>query len=449
MKKQFLSFSLLAASVLLISCVKQVTTPEPAPVNDPTFTDMKVPADFDWKMTQNVTANFTSAHQTLVFVSLPDGAEPFASFFVGGGLAPMTLNIPTADNKLIVRYQKEDGLSAPVELSVMAGAVSYAVPSDSKVVTDVAPQSAAASRAAKGSAKSGYITIPSSGWGTLMFEDLYPNYGDYDFNDMVINYNIKVNPGKNNMISNAIITVRVAAVGGLLPYDFYIQLNGVRSSNVNPNDCFAQAVKNASGAVSVEKLSENKNDGHFACKVSGIKANKKLGNSKSYVINTSPNQELKADEMVSAEVQIFFTEPVDARLVSEYGRVNFFIAQDMGTTEGASFGSLLHEIHCAGYAPSSHGDQLYATLQNSGDAKGGVQSYTSKTNLVWAIDIPMDIPHMYECNIYRPVEANGKKVKKSCFIHAYYDFQAWAESGGKTNTDWYKNYLPELLVPLK
>ncbi|MEG1897367.1 MAG: DUF4842 domain-containing protein, partial [Mucinivorans sp.] len=122
---------------------------------------------------------------------------------------------------------------------------------------------------------------------------------------------------------------------------------------------------------------------------------------------------------------------------------------DMGTSAGASFGSLLHEIHCAGYMPSSHGEQLFKTLQNSGDAKEGKQSYTSKANLVWAIDIPMDIPHMYECNIYRPVEANGKKVKKSCFIHAYYDFQAWAESGGKTNTDWYKNYLPELLVPLK
>ncbi len=50
--------------------------------------------------------------------------------------------------------------------------------------------------------------------------------------------------------------------------------------------------------------------------------------------------------------------------------------------------------------------------------------YTSNSNLIWAINVPTDIPHTYE---------------KADFLEAYPHFKDWATSGGNQNKDWYEN----------
>ncbi|MEG1934552.1 MAG: DUF4842 domain-containing protein, partial [Rikenellaceae bacterium] len=69
------------------------------------------------------------------------------------------------------------------------------------------------------------------------------------------------------------------------------------------------------------------------------------------------------------------------------------------------------------------GKDHYDLLQkNSNVTDKSTDYYFSNTHLVWAISVPIVIPHAYE----------GKK-----FTETYLHFQEWAESGGANYADWY------------
>ncbi|MEG0795796.1 MAG: LruC domain-containing protein [Odoribacter sp.] len=448
MKKIFVSLILLMVTTLLISCIKQEGVDTQTSDNNDLTTAI-IPTDFNWKMTQNITTNFTSvAHKTMVFVSLPDANAPFSSFLVGAGIPPMTLDIPTNYSKLKVQYQKEDGLSTPVELQVMANAVSYAVPADSKEVIEF-PQAVAYSKA-NDTGKPVSTIIPATGWGTLMFEDLYPAIGDYDFNDLVINYKIELLPFGMNNVGALTATFRVAAVGGSLPFEFYMQLDNVLGSNVgyeingiNGGNFNVSGIKNSPDpkAIKIEKFAINKNDDPVAFSIKGIKANKKYPNAAG-TLNVTKGKELLSDELVEFKVKIVFENFVALEEFTK-GQINFFIAQNNPFPNSGNvpsgFGAKLYEIHCNGYRPTYQGEVLYDYLKkNSNITNACKQSYTSNSNLVWAINIPDNILHTYECQTF-VTNANGKKVKEYNFTNAYPNFKAWAESGGASNKDWYKD----------
>ncbi len=57
-----------------------------------------------------------------------------------------------------------------------------------------------------------------------MFEDLWPAYGDYDFNDLVVNYKMQLYPNNKNMVKEMILGIRVKAIGGSLPYDLCLAI---------------------------------------------------------------------------------------------------------------------------------------------------------------------------------------------------------------------------------
>ncbi|MEG1607329.1 MAG: LruC domain-containing protein [Mucinivorans sp.] len=445
MNKTTLSISvLLFSAALTVSCAKQLSGDGPvAPATS--FTDMVVPSNFDWRMTQNVTTNFTSdAHQTMVYLSMPDASEPFSSFFVGKGVAPMTLSIPTAVDKIKVQYQKEGSLSAAIELPVVAGSISYAVPADSKEVSEI--------HAAAPSSRGGDFrkptnpetVIPAYGMGTLMFEDLYPAYGDYDFNDVVINYSVHLASLSNNknQIDVLTATFRVASLGGTLPFEFYMQLDDVRASNVNKDyGCQVTNSKNARDKVTITKLSLDKSDGPVAFAIGGIKANK---NTNSTLINSLRTQKtLFENQLVEVTVSIIFDKAVDIETLKD-GKINFFIAKEV-----PSDNYQLYEIHCADYAPTSSGEAEYWKCRNKSNLTDKcTQSYTSNTNLVWAINIPTKIQHLYESKVVET--ADGKNKVEYDITDAYPQFKQWATSGGLDCKTWYydKNRNQDMLVPM-
>ena len=70
------------------------------------FTELVVPADFDWKMSENVTCNFTSEHVSKVYVSTGADTAPFASFYVGQDVDQVTLTRFTSNTKRKQDYQQ-------------------------------------------------------------------------------------------------------------------------------------------------------------------------------------------------------------------------------------------------------------------------------------------------------------------------------------------------------
>ena len=65
-----------------------------------------------------------------------------------------------------------------------------------------------------------------------MFEDLWPAYGDYDFNDLVVNYKMQLYPNNKNMVKEMILGIRVKAIGGSLPYDLCLAIKGIKAGEI-------------------------------------------------------------------------------------------------------------------------------------------------------------------------------------------------------------------------
>lgn len=76
------------------------------------------------------------------------------------------------------------------------------------------------------------VYIPNKEWGTIMFEDLWPEYGDFDFNDIVFNYKIQLYLSSANKVAAMLIGFRINAVGGNIPYNLYLQLDKITNSDV-------------------------------------------------------------------------------------------------------------------------------------------------------------------------------------------------------------------------
>ena len=113
----------------------------------------------------------------------------------------VTLNVPAAAKTLYVQYETENGLSAMQELPLLEGVVSYRVPADSKeYIAGVTAIPGSTDEKPNADRKDNVIYYPANGWGTLMFEDLWPEYGDYDLNDLVANFKVQLYIDKKNKV---------------------------------------------------------------------------------------------------------------------------------------------------------------------------------------------------------------------------------------------------------
>ena len=104
MKTKASILALFFLSTIISSCAKKDIEHKEKETTG--FTELVVPADFDWKMSENVTCNFTSEHVSKVYVSTGANTTPFASFYVGQDVDQVKLNIPTYINTLYVKYKR-------------------------------------------------------------------------------------------------------------------------------------------------------------------------------------------------------------------------------------------------------------------------------------------------------------------------------------------------------
>ena len=106
--------------------------------------------------------------------------------------------------------------------------MTYAVPADSEEVETPLAYSAKTNLSRGNGQAVIFYPAQENGWGTLMFEDLWPAYGDYDFNDLVVNYKMQLYPNNKNMVKEMILGIRVKAIGGSLPYDLCLAIKGIK-----------------------------------------------------------------------------------------------------------------------------------------------------------------------------------------------------------------------------
>ena len=242
----------------------------------------------------------------------------------------------------------------------------------------------------------------------LAFEDLWPFRGDYDFNDLVVAYNLNRVTNAQNKITSIIATFKPLAAGASHRLGFGMQfpfstdmVSSVSGTHVNPSKI--ALLSNGCEAGQSKAVLVIFDDVYKELPYPGGSA---IG------VNTTMGQPYV--QPPSIEVLIKFKQPID---IATAGSPPFnpfiFISDNRGK-----------EIHLIDNLPTDKADKsLLGTANDKSNVAAG-RYYRSTQNLPFAIDISYKFDH--------PVE-------KAVITKAYLKFFAWASSGGVNYQDWYKD----------
>jgi LruC domain-containing protein len=235
---------------------------------------------------------------------------------------------------------------------------------------------------------------------SVAFEDLWPAYGDYDFNDFVINLNYQTVTNAQNAVVDVIVKYQIMADGASLDNGFGLVF-----------DTEPAAVESVTGYIKLGNAIVLDPAGYEAghtnetviILVDNINPLMEGG-----MANTIPNG--KYVQTTVNTVTTHFSTPKASIGTPPY---NPFIFVDQVRS---------HEVHLKGSEPTEFADyELFGTDNDDSDPATG-SYYMSPTGLPWGIETPV--------NFNYPIEAAD-------ILTAHLKFAAWAQSSGVEFQDWY------------
>jgi len=245
-------------------------------------------------------------------------------------------------------------------------------------------------------------------FGTLAFEDTWPAKGDYDLNDVVVNYRLNRVTNAANKVVEVIGQFVTRASGASFHNGFGFQLNGIDPANV------VSVSGNKVGNVETFKYETNgleSGQTYANCIVFDdfYAVMKYPGNGP--FINASKDAPFVPYDTVSVTMQ-FKSDIAIADLSVE--KFNFYIISSV-LKKGRGV-----EVHLADGIPTSLADKtLFGTYE---DNSNGTKYYRTANNLPWGINIIQGFDYMFE---------------KISIDKGYPNFIKWAESSGQSYQDWY------------
>lgn len=266
--------------------------------------------------------------------------------------------------------------------------------------------------------KRAYATnYPAAGFGTLMYEDLWPGRGDYDFNDLVVDYRFTTVSNASNNVVEVLYTFTTRAVGGSLHNGFAFQLDGI-----NPNKITSVSGSKAAGAswISVASNGTENGQGSNANILVFDDAYKLFPDQGGSFINTVPGAADKGTDTTRLTVTFLNngvapsggTLSVNSLPTSVFNPY-LIVGQDRGK-----------EVHLPNRVPSGKVNNTYFGQEQDRTNAGQNKYYVTENNLPWALNVAASIPFAKE---------------KQDFSTAYLKFVDWATSNGSSFTDWYLN----------
>jgi len=225
------------------------------------------------------------------------------------------------------------------------------------------------------------------GWGTYAFEDLWPDQGDYDFNDLVINYRFTNVLNSNDDVVETYWDLKIKNVGGSLENGFGIQIDMDKS-----------LIQDVTGFSLTE--------GIISLDGKGLETNQQKP-----VIIVFDNAWMNktTDEIM---ITITYNNPIPESDIMGY---NPFIFIDLERGR---------EVHLADYEPTDLVNSSYlGSADDTSDPSIG-RYYKNATSLPWGINIIHDFVYPKE---------------KMAINLGYTKFGDWAQSSGSDYADWYKD----------
>ncbi len=263
--------------------------------------------------------------------------------------------------------------------------------------------------------------FPPNDYATLMYEDLWPHIGDYDLNDVVINYQANTITNGLNQVVEMNYTIVARCTGAGLHNGFAFQLDNVPSNKIT-----SVSGAKASGASWLSIGSNGLENGQsFANVIVYDDLYKVLPYPGS---GTVINTEMSAARTPNDTSNIVITFINDG-VVPSGGTISisnlphtafnpYLILGDSGTLNQIRS----KELHLADRVPSSKMDfSLFGTKKDNSNPGQG-RYYKTANNLPWALQISTSVPYMQE---------------KEDIATGYLKFLDWATSNGTTNTNWY------------
>lgn len=407
--KLYLTILFAASSLtLLSSCENDVYDANAAESTK----DLIAPSDFDWDMTQRVTCSLTSPVNTVVSI-YSDAACTEESLLVEGialvanETKEISIYMPTYKTNIYVQYPTADGKK------VLEGKLNVTTRNNEENIILLLPGNASTAS----SEEYLHAYYPSKNTqGTLMFEDLYPELGDYDFNDFVIGYNAEIfTSGKRYATDDGFIfKFKIRAIGGSLPYRPALRLKGFAMKNLKN----AEISFTTTRAGIEMKLVEGRSDEQDVIFV--INGTEKLRQGGFF--NTDPEKPVDTDLPI-------VTCKVSRNNLNATGVAGFYSA--LSSALPLFFDFFLQntqnndEIHFKGFNPTDM-SQMDPTTEFIHDGR----------KLVWAIAVPEEIRYSKERVDILDIYKGG--------------FQSWVSTGGKEGKNWYQHpKKPEGLFSLK
>ncbi len=226
---------------------------------------------------------------------------------------------------------------------------------------------------------------------TVAFEDLWPSKGDYDLNDVVVDFQYQAVLDASNRTKDVKAKYKLRAAGGVFRNGFSVEMpfNVSEVSSVTGNSLGME--EGATKAIL-----------------------KVFSNSKAIISGYNTMLGVKYTETDTINSTITLGSAKNITL----GNFNPFIYVD---EPGKGRG---YEVHLSGQTPTSLVNS--AVLGTNADATTPAKGiyYKTRNNLPFAIAIPERFSYPWE---------------KTQIVLAHLRFASWAQSGGSTYTDWYQN----------
>ncbi len=241
-------------------------------------------------------------------------------------------------------------------------------------------------------------TYPTAGYQTLAFEDLWPNKGDYDFNDMVVSSTMEVASNAANEKVQVTFNMTVDAAGSGFHHGLGVQIMYADDFPINYD-----VIESVSGDAIQDPDNQNGVivfDDVFVEQGSGYYTNN----------GTGPD---------GTPMSFTFTISFTQYFIDQDKRWGIDIGPDIYIFRTSDRAHEIHQFNFYGTSVSNM-SQLY----NTGDDAGTNGPFKTQNGLPWVFEVVT-----LNKTFRHPVE-------KTDILEAYPNFQSWAESNGQQNADW-------------
>jgi len=249
----------------------------------------------------------------------------------------------------------------------------------------------------------------SSTFATLAFEDCWPARGDYDLNDLVVDYRFQTVTNAQNKVVDIRQKFYVRAAGASYKNGFGIQYDGLLPGQVasvsgcsSGNTIISTAsngVENNQSKAVVVIFDNFRNVVHLPPGYPGM-------------YNTQESNPKGFGDTLNVIVHLGTPVALSTLGSPPY---NPFLIKNMNRSV---------EVHLADYPPTSLADQALFGTESDNSVPATGRYYKTSGSLPWALNLPVKYDYTQE---------------KTAVISGYAHFSNWAQSSGAAYPDWYSN----------